>query len=113
MHADRFDHCWAEPLLQLVGPHAFVPRVNTLICNVLTKIMQEMPVIMQEARYDDLRSFPCLLSKGGALQGMLNSGAGLGEGLEGEGGGVGADAGAAAAGAAGRGVTGGSGSCRS
>jgi hypothetical protein len=48
-----------------------VPRVNTLIRNILAEIMQEMPVIMQEARYDDLRSFPCLLSEGGALQGML------------------------------------------
>ena len=71
MHADRFDHCWAEPLLQLVGPHALVPRVDTMIGDILAEIMQEMPVIMQEARDDDLRSFPSLLSEGGALQGML------------------------------------------
>jgi hypothetical protein len=39
--------------------------------DILAEIMQEMPVIMQEARDDDLRSFPSLLSEGGALQGML------------------------------------------
>ena len=48
-----------------------MPCVDAVIGNILAEIMQEMSVIMQEARHDDLRSFPCLLSEGGALQGML------------------------------------------
>ena len=71
MHADRFDHFWDEPLLQLVGPHALMPRVDTVICDILAEIVQKMPVVMQKARHDDLWSFPRLLGEGGALQGML------------------------------------------
>jgi hypothetical protein len=71
MHADWFDHFWDEPLLQLVSPHTLVPRVDTVIRDILAEIMQQMPVVMQEARHDDLRSFSSLLGEGRALQGML------------------------------------------
>jgi uncharacterized protein (DUF983 family) len=49
----------------------FMPRVDTMICDILAEIMQEMPVVMQEACHDNLRSFASLLGEGRALQGML------------------------------------------
>ncbi len=48
-----------------------MPRVDTMIRDILAEIMEEMSVVMEEARYDNLRSLPRLLGEGGALQGML------------------------------------------
>ena len=48
-----------------------MPRVDTMIRDILAEIMEEMSVVMEEARHDNLRSFPRLLGEGGALQGML------------------------------------------
>ena len=60
-----------EQPLQLAVANVFVSRIDAVLCGVLAKLVAKVPVVMQQRRSHDERSFPSLLREGGALQRVL------------------------------------------
>ncbi len=71
MQPPRFDDLRTEPRFQRPRAEFLVPRIDAVPRDVLTQVVQQMPVVVQQRRGDEAVVLAGVARERGALQRML------------------------------------------